>query len=254
VDQNGSFDERLYASHDANWNSTSIVSAVGSVQERYSYDAYGHCSILTATFSHRASSLFEWEVGFSGYRLEKSSGLFDVRNRLFSPLSGWIQRDESYDYPTVSLYSYCLENPINFVDPTGQITQHSVADCVDALDVCMAAAALAQLACLRKHGNQLLGSIVCRILHEQDVLICTRGYYQCLITSKEVLMCVGGAIVIVGTVIIVGTIIEDIGTAGAGILNDPATLTAGLALVVIGGVLVESSGATCKVCPNIGIV
>jgi hypothetical protein len=37
----GTWDERLYTQHDANFNITSITNAYGDVVERYQYDPYG---------------------------------------------------------------------------------------------------------------------------------------------------------------------------------------------------------------------
>ena len=41
TDTNGSLDERLYVTHDANFNVTGLINTSGAVVERYVYDSYG---------------------------------------------------------------------------------------------------------------------------------------------------------------------------------------------------------------------
>jgi len=72
-DNNGSFEERLYAIHDANWNVTSLVNTSGSVQERYVYDPFGTPSFKDSNYGSRSSSLYAWSHLHQGgmYRQQK---------------------------------------------------------------------------------------------------------------------------------------------------------------------------------------
>lgn len=69
-DSNGSLDERLYALQDTGWNVTALSDTSGSVQERYTYSAYGMPSVLTPAFTARASSNCSVEVLYAAYRYE----------------------------------------------------------------------------------------------------------------------------------------------------------------------------------------
>ncbi|MCX5653735.1 MAG: hypothetical protein NTY65_03680, partial [Planctomycetota bacterium] len=51
ADANHTLEETLYYCQDANWNVTAVMSAAGSVVERYVYDPYGKATVLEADWS-----------------------------------------------------------------------------------------------------------------------------------------------------------------------------------------------------------
>jgi RHS repeat-associated protein len=114
-------DQRLYYAQDANWNVTSLVDTAGTVVEHVLYDAYGKHTLYNAAWSAtQASSLYNNEVLFSGYRLDPETGLYQVRNRAYHPALGrWVQRDPLGYVDGLNLYDYVSSNPINAVDPLG---------------------------------------------------------------------------------------------------------------------------------------
>ena len=54
----------------------------GTVQERFSFDAYGISVALASTFALRGSSQFAWDVRYAGYRYDVESGWSYARNRI----------------------------------------------------------------------------------------------------------------------------------------------------------------------------
>ncbi len=146
IDANGTLNERLYAMQDANWNVTAIADSSGVVQERYNYAAYGMPTSLNSTFDARASSSFEWETLYCGYRWVHLPALYHVKTRvLHSVLGDWIQRDP-IDFTTLSsLYEYCNSSPIGMTDSHGLYTE---ADCERWYELCKIAAADQRDACL----------------------------------------------------------------------------------------------------------
>ena len=116
----GTLDERLYGVQDANWNVTGICDSAGSVQERYAYSSYGIPSVLTAAFTKRAGSNYDWETRYAGYLWDDSAQLFNVRNRLYHPAVGvWLQRDPLGLNAGVNVYEYVGNNPYLGIDPAG---------------------------------------------------------------------------------------------------------------------------------------
>jgi RHS repeat-associated protein len=117
----GSLSERLYALQDANWNVDAIVDTNGTVQERYSYSAYGVVSFLTPAFAPRSSSLFGWDTLYAGYKWDGESGLCGVRWRRIHPyLGNWISEDPlSLGIGEMNLYAYTAQAPLTSVDPSG---------------------------------------------------------------------------------------------------------------------------------------
>jgi RHS repeat-associated protein len=118
---NGTLDERLFVLQDANWNVTALADSNGDVQERYAYSAYGKLGVLTPTFTTRASSSYNIEVLYAGYRYEQATALFHIRHRVYQPELGcWVQRDPlSYSAGEASLLLYLGDNPSGRTDPFG---------------------------------------------------------------------------------------------------------------------------------------
>jgi RHS repeat-associated protein len=116
----GLLDERLYATQDANWNVTSLFTGSGTALERFNYDSYGSSTALTATFDFRGLSSYEWGIRYSGYRSDAESSLLSVRNRVYHPRLGWIQRDPAKYTDTLNLYEYVGSQPLIRSDPTGE--------------------------------------------------------------------------------------------------------------------------------------
>ncbi|MDB5384527.1 MAG: repeat-associated core domain protein [Planctomycetaceae bacterium] len=140
--------ERLYSLQDSNWNTTTLLSQNGTVEERVSYTAYGIASFYSASWTPM-SDTFDWESLYAGYRFDLATGLFHVRHRVYHPLLGvWLQRDpvsqmseylqrpsdlnellhhaNSFDAPNdrkrvfvPSLYAYADSTPERFTDPQG---------------------------------------------------------------------------------------------------------------------------------------
>ena len=61
---------------------------------------------------------------FTGQQWDQDSGLYYLRARYYDPSTG---RFISMDYRDPNVYAYAVNNPINFVDPTGEVVGASVA-------------------------------------------------------------------------------------------------------------------------------
>jgi len=119
---NGTLNETLYYCTDANMNVTALLDTSGNVVERAVYDAYGKPTFYAGgTFATpSATSAYANEVLFAGYRYDATLGVYEVRYRVYDPVTGrWIQRDPGGDIDGQNLYQYVLSNPIRLVDPTG---------------------------------------------------------------------------------------------------------------------------------------
>lgn len=112
--------ERFYTMHDPNWNVTGIVSAAGTVSERYAYAPYGQPLFMSDAFGVRTSSMFAWETLFASYRYDAPTGLFHVRSRVYHPgLGTWLQRDPLGLIAGLNLYEYLRSAPLSATDPWG---------------------------------------------------------------------------------------------------------------------------------------
>ncbi len=116
-------DERIYVLHDF-FHPTTLVDNEGDVIQRMGYDAYGTSRLMLPNFGSSAPDDYEWETRFAGYRWDGESELYQVRFRcLHSGLGRWTQRDPTEYVDGPNLYGYVGENPICFIDDSGQATK-----------------------------------------------------------------------------------------------------------------------------------
>jgi RHS repeat-associated protein len=107
-------DQRLYYTQDANFNVTALINTAGTVVERVLYDAYGKSTLWNAAWSAtQASTLYNNEVLYAGYRFDPESGLYQVRHRHYHPTLGrWVQRDPIGYHDGMRLYKGVSFKPL----------------------------------------------------------------------------------------------------------------------------------------------
>jgi RHS repeat-associated protein len=124
TDSDGTVDNTLYYTNDANFNVTALVDESGTVVERYAYDPYGERTVLDADWSTDADNASDVnnEVLYAGYRFDPETGLFHVRNRMYHPTLGrWVQPDPDGFINGLNLYAYVTNGPISARDPAGLV-------------------------------------------------------------------------------------------------------------------------------------
>ncbi len=97
---------------------SNLTDVKGTVEETYSYDAWGNA--LTATGSVGTKNKFR----FTGQALDPASGLYFLRARYLDVSNArFTSKDQSAGlsrFPvTLNRYSYVSNNPLRFVDPSG---------------------------------------------------------------------------------------------------------------------------------------
>ncbi len=120
----GTLDETLYYTTDANMNVTALVApGSGDVVERYVYDPYGRAAVLDGNWQPIAwSDSKRNEIRFTGHRFNPTTGTYHARNREYHPALGrWMQRDPLGYVDGMSLYAGYFAM-WGAVDPSGQST------------------------------------------------------------------------------------------------------------------------------------
>ncbi|MBE7173357.1 MAG: RHS repeat protein [Williamsia sp.] len=117
----GDISTALYYQYDALGNVTHLTDATGNVAEKYTYDVFGAVTIRNSSGSPIAASAAGNRFLFTGREFLQELGLYDFRNRMYSPLLGrFVQPDMmGLVADPVNLYRYVENNPVNWVDPLG---------------------------------------------------------------------------------------------------------------------------------------
>ncbi|HWE95534.1 MAG TPA: RHS repeat-associated core domain-containing protein, partial [Tepidisphaeraceae bacterium] len=115
----GSGTTRLYAQQDANYNVTALVNTSGTVVQRFDYDPYGTATVLTAGWA-TTTDAYAWKYRFQGLAYDSNSGLYNGRNRTYSPTLGrWMQMDPAGYVDGMNLYQLTESAPTTLRDPMG---------------------------------------------------------------------------------------------------------------------------------------
>jgi RHS repeat-associated protein len=111
-----------YPLEDGLGSTIAVTSPTGAVLERISYtDAYGTPTFQTATGTPLPGTTTGTRFLFTGREWLAPLGLYDYRNRTYSPTLGrFLQTDPiRFDAGDVNLYRYVANDPANAVDPLG---------------------------------------------------------------------------------------------------------------------------------------
>ena len=97
-----------------------VYNSAGTKVVGFTYDAYGNCTVSGDT------SLAQWcKIRYRGYYFDTETGLYWVQTRYYNPeWCRWISPDSlSYLDPEtahgLNLYAYCINDPVNYIDPSG---------------------------------------------------------------------------------------------------------------------------------------
>jgi RHS repeat-associated protein len=98
---------------DALGSTVALVDAAGNLATQYAYDPFGNTSVSGAT----NSNAFQ----YTG-RENEGSGLYYYRTRYYSPVLGRFVNQDPLGFKggSTNLYTYVLDNPTNFTDPSGK--------------------------------------------------------------------------------------------------------------------------------------
>ena len=110
--------------YDARGSVTNVIAPNGSVVKGYDYDEFGNTE-------QKGEADFLNDITFTSSVADTSSNLQYMNSRFYQPSTGRFLSQDSYsgnayDPWTHHLYNYCGGNPINYIDPTGHLSDYQV--------------------------------------------------------------------------------------------------------------------------------
>ena len=90
---------------------THVIDEAGNVCNHYEYDVYGDFTVKEETIQNR--------FGFTGEQFDPVAGLYYLRARFYNPVIGRFIQEDTYYGDGLNLYTYCANNPVKYVDPSG---------------------------------------------------------------------------------------------------------------------------------------
>ena len=103
-----------YAS-DEMGSTTHIVDDAGAVQNRYEYDAWGNLTAQEEAIPNRFK--------YTGQQLDPVTQQYYLRARFYNPVIARFTQEDTYRGDGLNLYAYCANNPVYYVDPSGNASQ-----------------------------------------------------------------------------------------------------------------------------------
>ena len=116
---------------------TGIYDENGVLFGEYEYDAWGNVLAEKVLVTGMYTPLHNNPIRYRGYYYDLETGLYYLNSRYYDPETGRFLNQDLISYldpETVNglnLYTYCLNDPVNYVDPTG----HAVVSLVIALAI-----------------------------------------------------------------------------------------------------------------------
>ena len=107
---------------------TRIYNSEGSIEATYVYDAYGRVKVINSIGEEDTNIEFIGNINpfrYRGYYFDIETGLYYLNSRYYDPELGRFISPDTMEYLSpnningLNLYAYCVNNPINRYDPTG---------------------------------------------------------------------------------------------------------------------------------------
>ena len=122
IQKRGTVEETFYFDKNIKGDVVGIYSSSGTQIAKYSYDAWGNCTISSSSNLTIAKAN---PFRYRGYYFDAESGFYFLNARYYNPTwRRFISPDDTAyldpDTPSgLNLYAYCNNDPVNYSDPSG---------------------------------------------------------------------------------------------------------------------------------------
>lgn len=126
-------EQTLYLHRDYQGSIMAITNATGTVLEKRQYDAWGAILKVQDGANNTLNVLTILDRGYTGHEHLQSVSLIHMNGRLYDPkLHRFLQPDNFVQDPTntqnYNRYGYVLNNPLKYIDPSGETTSPPTED------------------------------------------------------------------------------------------------------------------------------
>ena len=121
-----------YYLYNAHGDVVKYINTTGAVLQSYDYDAFGEEADPSATDTN--------PFRYAGQYFDDETGTYYLRARYYNPGNGRFTQQDSWGYAdpadplSLNLYVYCINNPVMYIDPSGNSLQDIIAGIGFALD------------------------------------------------------------------------------------------------------------------------
>ena len=120
------FNQYFYYQRDRLGNITEITNSVGTVVQRYVYDAFGKITIYddqNNIITPDSPKYLKNPFTYTGREYDPETGLYYFRARYYNPETGRFLSEDPIGFGgrDANLYRYVLNNPTNLTDPSGEV-------------------------------------------------------------------------------------------------------------------------------------
>ncbi len=110
--------DTYYYMYNGHADVTALLTTGGAIAGTYYYDAFGNISEQTGNVNNN--------ITYAGYQYDSETGLYYLNTRMYDPKVARFLQEDTYtgdpnDPLSLNLYTYCHNEPLMYVDPTGHI-------------------------------------------------------------------------------------------------------------------------------------
>ena len=114
--------ETYYYVKDASNTVHVLVDETGLIVEYYYYDAFGNVKMRDENYQWMTESKYGNRFLFQGREYDYDTALYYFRARWYEPETGrWLSPDPIGISGGLNLYAFCGNDPVNYIDPEGNI-------------------------------------------------------------------------------------------------------------------------------------
>ena len=117
--ESGTTKEETYSyMYNGHGDVTALLGADGTVAASYYYDAFGNITEQTGSVNNN--------ITYAGYQYDKETDLYYLNARMYDAKTARFLQEDTYlgnagDPLSLNLYTYCANNPVIYIDPTGHV-------------------------------------------------------------------------------------------------------------------------------------